>query len=84
MHDKNDQEKLVLFSPSTMDKMTSQATSVELDPIPPVLLGHFLFRSWRTATEEKHGKAVVVRWNLSQGGDRGGLETRVASPIFGP
>ena len=26
---------------------------------------------------------VVARWNPSEGGDRGGLETRVASVIFG-
>ena len=25
---------------------------------------------------------VVARWNPSEGGDRGGLETRVASVIF--
>ena len=47
LHDENDHEKLVLFSPSAdcaRDKMTSQATSVDFDPIPPLLLGHFLFR----------------------------------------
>ena len=27
--------------------------------------------------------SVVARWNPSEGGDRGGLETRVASVIFG-
>ena len=26
---------------------------------------------------------VVARWNHSEGGDRGGLETRVALAIFG-
>ena len=34
---------------------------------------------------EFYGKYVfgVVGWNPSEGGDRGGLETRVASAIFG-
>ena len=32
------------LSPSARDKVTSQATSVDLDPISPLLLGHFLFR----------------------------------------
>ena len=31
----------------------------------------------------KHKQMVVARWNPSEGGDRGGLETRVASVIFG-
>ena len=34
--------------------MTSQATSVDLDPIPPLLIGRFLLRKWRAATEEEN------------------------------
>ena len=28
-------------------------------------------------------RKIVARWNPSEGGDRGGLETRIASVIFG-
>ena len=34
--------------------MTSQATSVDLDPIPPLLIGRFLLRKWRAATKEEN------------------------------
>ena len=62
------QEELLSFSPSALDKMTSQATSVDPDPIPSLLIGHSLLRKWRTATEEdkrrRRNRKSDFQWEL--------------------